>query len=266
MKVWLVGAGPGDPDLITRKAWKLLNQADVILHDALMDIDGMKESNPTAKWVEVGKRNAQPSVAQTFICRSLIGFAKQGLRVVRLKGGDPSIFGRASEEIAACRENGIEVEVVPGVTSACAAAADLQTSLTLRGASRSVAFVTPRIGRRETAGDQEWLKCALAAETVVIYMGGAQAQQICTALIEGGRNPHTPICVVESASRDGVRLKLTLAEVAQKGLESYSGPVSLLVGEALSQARIDKSEYHELSEELFESQIIAHQSSNQAFG
>ena len=97
MKVWLVGAGPGDPDLITRKAWKLLNQADVILHDALMDIDGMKESNPTAKWVEVGKRNAQPSVAQTFICRSLIGFAKQGLRVVRLKGGDPSIFGRASD-------------------------------------------------------------------------------------------------------------------------------------------------------------------------
>lgn len=240
MKVWLVGAGPGDPELMTRKAWRLLSDADVVMHDALMDVEGMKLANPMAKWVEVGKRHAQPSVEQTFICRTLVGYAKQGLRVVRLKGGDPAIFGRAAEEISACRENRIDVEIVPGVTSACAAAADLQTSLTLRGVSRSVAFVTPRIGRREATGHQEWLRAALASETVVLYMAGAQAKEICTALIEGGRSAQTPICVVESASRNGVRLKRTLAEVARDGLASYSGPVSLLVGDALAHALVTK--------------------------
>lgn len=238
MKVWLVGAGPGDPELMTRKAWRLLSEADVVMHDALMDVEGMKLANPAAKWVEVGKRHAQPSVEQAFICRALVGYAKQGLRVVRLKGGDPALFGRAAEEIAACRENGLEVEIVPGVTAACAAAADLQTSLTLRGVSRSVAFVTPRVGRREATGNQEWLRAALASETVVLYMAGSQAKEICTALIEGGRAAQTPLCVVESASRSGARLKLTLAQVARDGLAAYSGPVSLLVGDALALAQV----------------------------
>lgn len=241
MKVWLIGAGPGDPELMTRKAWRLLEQADVILHDALMDVEGMKQANPGAKWVEVGKRNAQPSVEQAFICRTLVGLARQGLHVVRLKGGDPAIFGRAAEEITACRDNGIEIEMVPGVTAACAAAADLQTSLTSRGVSRSVAFVTPRVGRRETTGDQQWLRCALAAETVVIYMAGSQAKEICATLIEGGRKPETPICVVESASRSGVRLKQTLADIARDGLDIYPGPVSLLVGDALALANVGEA-------------------------
>ncbi|HBI82922.1 uroporphyrinogen-III C-methyltransferase [Orrella sp. NBD-18] len=238
MKVWLIGAGPGDPELITRKAWRLLSQAEVILHDALMDVEGMKMANLNAKWVEVGKRNDQPSVEQAFICRALVGYAKQGLNVVRLKGGDPSIFGRAAEEIRACRENGIDIEIVPGVTAACSAAADLQTSLTLRGVSRSVAFVTPRVGRRETDNDQQWLRCALVAETVVLYMAGTQAKEVGTLLIEGGRHPDTPVCVVESASRSGARLKLKLADIAQNGLEHYAGPVSLLVGEALGLAKV----------------------------
>lgn len=242
MKVWLVGAGPGDPELMTRKAWRLLNQADVIMHDALMDVEGMKEAAPKARWVEVGKRNALPSVEQTFICRALVGFARQGLKVVRLKGGDPAIFGRVAEEITACRENDIEIEIVPGVTAACAAAADLQTSLTLRGVSRSVAFVTPRVGRREKAADDEWLKVALASQTVVLYMAGSRAQEICQALVEAGKDASTTLCVVESASRAGTKLKMTLADVARDGLASYSGPVSLLLGEALSLARAEPVE------------------------
>ncbi len=239
MKVWLVGAGPGDPDLMTRKAWRILSQADVVMHDALMDVEGMKEAAPDAKWVEVGKRNGQASVEQTFICRALIGYAKQGLNVVRLKGGDPSIFGRVTEEIEICRANNIEIEIIPGVTAACAAAADLQVSLTLRGVSRSVVFATPRVGRREPANQHEWLASALTAQTTVLYMAGAQAAQICQTLIEAGKSGDTPICIVESASRKGVRLKSTLATIARDGLARYSGPVSLLIGQALALAQID---------------------------
>jgi uroporphyrin-III C-methyltransferase len=241
MKVWLVGAGPGDPELITRKAWRILSQADVVMHDALMDVEGMKEAAPNAKWVEVGKRNGQASVEQAFICRALVGYAKQGLKVVRLKGGDPSIFGRVTEEIEICRANNIEVEMIPGVTSACAAAADLQVSLTLRGVSRSVVFATPRVGRREPANHREWLASALTAQTTVLYMAGAQAAQICSTLIEAGKPGDTPICIVESASRKGIRLKSTLTEVARDGLASYSGPVSLLIGPALALAQVENA-------------------------
>jgi len=242
MKVWLVGAGPGNPELMTRKAWRILSQADVVMHDALMDVPGMKEAAPEAKWVEVGKRNGQPSVEQTFICRALIGYAKQGLKVVRLKGGDPSIFGRVTEEIEICRANNIEVEMIPGVTAACAAAADLQVSLTLRGVSRSVVFATPRVGRRETAHNSEWLAAAHAAQTTVLYMAGEQAAQICLSLIEAGKPADTPICIVESASRKGIRLKSTLAEIGRIGLAHCSGPVSLLIGEALSHAQIENTQ------------------------
>lgn len=241
MKVWLVGAGPGDPELMTRKAWRILSQADVVMHDALMDVDGMKEAAPDANWVEVGKRNGQASVEQTFICRTLIGFAKRGLNVVRLKGGDPTIFGRVTEEIEICRANGIEFEIIPGVTAACAAAADLQVSLTLRGISRSVVFATPRIGRRESSQNHEWLAATMAAQTAVLYMAGAQASEICQALIDAGKPADTPICVVESASREGVRLKSTLADLASAGLAPLTGPVSLLIGPALSLAHISQT-------------------------
>lgn len=240
MKVWLVGAGPGDPELMTRKAWRLLSQADVVMHDALMDVEAMKQAAPHAKWVEVGKRNSQASVEQAFICRAMVGFAKRGLKVVRLKGGDPGIFGRLSEEIEACRTNDIEFEIVPGVTSACAAAADLQTSLTLRGVSRSVVFATPRVGRREPGGNQEWLSATMAAQTAVLYMAGAQASEICKILIDAGKPGLTPICIVESASLKGMRMKSTLNEIAIQGVASMQGPVSLLIGEALALAHIEQ--------------------------
>ena len=239
MKVWLVGAGPGDPELMTRKAWRLLSQADVIMHDALMDVPGMKQAAPEAQWIEVGKRMGQPSVEQAFICRAMVGYARRGLKVVRLKGGDPTIFGRVAEEIQACRTHNIDFEIVPGVTAACAAAAELQISLTLRGVSRSVVFVTPRVGRRESSTHSEWLTAVMAAHTAVLYMAGAQSREICTALIEAGKSGDTTICIVESASRAAATLKLTLIEVARDGIPACSGPVTLLVGQALALAQAD---------------------------
>jgi uroporphyrin-III C-methyltransferase len=239
MKVWFIGAGPGDPELMTRKAWQQLSQADVVLHDVLMDVAGMQEAAPHARWLEVGKRSGRPSVEQAFICRTLVALAKQGLTVVRLKGGDPAIFGRLAEELQACRAKNIEVEIIPGVTAACAAAADLQTSLTLRGESRSVAFVTPRLGKHETGKPSEWLTAAISAQTVALYMASAQAKDICHALIMAGKPKRTPICIVENASRAGQRFKSTLFAVAQDGLPTFEGPVTLLVGQALSLAQAE---------------------------
>jgi uroporphyrin-III C-methyltransferase len=240
MKVTLIGAGPGDPELMTRKAWRLLGQADVVLHDALMDVAGMQEAAPKALWLDVGKRMGVPSAEQTFICRSLVSYAKQGLNVVRLKGGDPTIFGRSAEEITACRDQGIEIEIVPGVTAACAAAADLQASLTLRGISRSLTFVTPRVGRRELPDSNNWLQASLAAETVAMYMAGTHAQEICKQLISAGKSSETTICIVENASRTGLRLKSSLGEIARDGLLRCEGPVTLLIGEALNEVSLVK--------------------------
>ena len=235
--VYLIGAGPGDPELMTRKAWRLLGEAQVVLHDALMDVAGMQAAAPNALWINVGKRCEGTSVDQTFICRSIVGYAKRGLKVVRLKGGDPTLFGRLAEELAACRGAGLSVEVVPGVTSACAAAADLQTSLTLRGVSRSVAFVTPRVGRKELDLANEWLRVSLAAQTVVLYMAGKQARSIANNLIAGGKPASTPVCIVENASAVGARLRLSLSDLARDGLPQFIGPVSVLMGDALVLAK-----------------------------
>ena len=207
----------------------------MVLYDALMDAPGMFAVAPDAQWVAVGKRANQASVPQALICRMLVNYARQGLNVVRLKGGDPGIFGRLAEELEACRAAGLEVEIVPGVTSACAAAAQLQTSLTLRGVSRSLAFVTPRVNPHDDAADSEWLQVSLVAQTVAIYMGGAQAALIAQRLLAAGKPPSTPVCVVENASLQGMQHAMTLAQLAQTGLPALGGPVLLLMGEAFAQ-------------------------------
>lgn len=248
--VTLMGAGPGDPELMTRKAWRLLSEADVVLYDALLDAEGMKQAAPRAQWLSVGKRAGRPAPEQAFICRTLVAYARRGLRVVRLKGGDPSLFGRMTEELDACRAAGVDVDIVPGVTSACAAAADLRASLTLRGVSRSVAFVTPMVGRGEKQdGDDHWLQAALAADTVVLYMAGRRAGAICQRLIEAGKPALTPICIVENAGGAGARMRATLMEIARFGLPELNGPVSLLVGEALALAEIPRSMAEETAQQ-----------------
>ncbi len=240
MSVTLIGAGPGDPELMTRKAWRILGDAQVVLYDALIDFEGMREAAPHAKWLDVGKRLDQPSVEQAFICASLLTFAKQGLNVVRLKGGDPSIFGRMAEELEILRRNHIDFEIVPGVTAACAAAAELQASLTLRGVSRSVAFVTPRVGRREQENGTQWLDASMAAETVVLYMAGSQSQLVCQRLIDAGKSPTTTICLVENASRSGRRLRSSLAAIAAAGFAKCDGPVTLVIGDAMNEVAAER--------------------------
>jgi uroporphyrin-III C-methyltransferase len=228
-KVYLVGAGPGAPDLLTIRAARLLESADIVLYDALVHPDTLALA-ARARKMDVGKRYGKVSTEQRFIIRALIEAARTHEVVVRLKGGDPMIFGRAQEEIDALREAGIEVEVVPGITAALAAAATLQISLTQRGVARSVTFLTPRVGRDETAS--EWLPAAIEADSVVLYMAAGASQAIAQALIAAGKAASTPVALVESASLPGEsRAFTTLAALEREVLPRAEGPVVMCVGE-----------------------------------
>ncbi len=158
-KVWLVGAGPGAPDLLTFRALRLIERADIVFHDALVHPETLALAKQ-ARLIDVGKRNGKVSTEQRFINRAIVEAARSHATVVRLKGGDPMLFGRAQEEIDALKDAGVEVEVVPGITAALAASAELGISLTRRGVARTVAFATPRVGREEEASD--WLQAAAA--------------------------------------------------------------------------------------------------------
>jgi uroporphyrin-III C-methyltransferase len=195
--VHLVGAGPGAPDLLTVRAARLLGEADVVFHDALVPFEILALIR-TSKRIPVGKRSGRHSAAQRFINKQLADAAQRYRTVVRLKGGDPMLFGRAHEEISYLHELGIAVEVVPGITAALAASADLKVSLTQRGAARTVAFVTPRVGEGER--ESTWIAAVLAADTAAIYMGAGEARAIADALVGAGKNPATPAAVVENAS------------------------------------------------------------------
>jgi uroporphyrin-III C-methyltransferase len=228
VKVYLVGAGPGAPDLITIRAAEVLRRADIVFYDALVHADTLALAG-NAEHVPVGKRSGKLSTAQRFINKRLIDAARKHAVVVRLKGGDPMLFGRAHEELSALQEAGIEVEVVPGVTAAVAASAEIGVSLTQRGVARSVAFLTPRIGVGEKPN--QWARAAASADTAVIYMGAGQADMITSALISEGLTPDTPVVVVENASLAGSRhfaLRLRdLPLIADLGLQ---GPATILLG------------------------------------
>ena len=233
-KVYLVGAGPGAPDLLTLRAARLLASADIVLHDALVHPDTLKLAT-RARFIDVGKRYGKVSTEQRFIHRALVEAARTHEVVVRLKGGDPMMFGRAQEELDALAAAGIEAEVVPGVTAALAAASTLRVSLTRRGIARTVSFLTPRVGKDETAS--EWLPSALAADTVVLYMAAGTGPQIARALIEGGKPPSTPVALVESATLPGERRTFTtLAALADAELPRAEGPVVVCVGEVFRDA------------------------------
>jgi uroporphyrin-III C-methyltransferase len=233
--IYFVGAGPGDPELLTRKAWRILGQAQIVLYDALTDINPLRDQFTQARWISVGKRGGQVSVDQRLIGRILVNTAARYSCVVRLKGGDPSIFGRLAEEMDVCRSHGIAFEVVPGVTAASAASADLQTSLTLRGVSRNVLFVTPAVGAGQQA-DDGWLNASLVAETVVFYMAGARVKEIASKLIAAGKSAEMPVCLIENASQSGVREKFHLNDLVKMNLPRFAGPVILMMGAAFSSA------------------------------
>lgn len=235
-RVWLVGAGPGDPELITLKAVRALGLADVILLDDLANSALLMHAGPRARVIRVGKRGGCRSTPQAFITRLMLREASRGRQVVRLKGGDPSVFGRAAEEIDACRRAGIAYEIVPGITSASAAAAALGTPLTDRDHARGVAFVT---GHAKPGGpDPDWTALAASGLTLVVYMGLSRAQSIADALMAAGRSPGLPVAIVERASLPGERvIPTTLAGLADTLVtQAVLSPAVLVVGEALDVA------------------------------
>jgi uroporphyrin-III C-methyltransferase len=230
-KVWLVGAGPGAPDLLTLRAARLLEQADIVFHDALVHPDTLALAARAEK-IAVGKRCGRHSTAQRFINKRLVDAAAQHAMIVRLKGGDPMLFGRAHEEMDALDAAGVEYEVVPGITAALGAAADLSLSLTRRGLSRNVALVTPRIGEDESATD--WAAVALAADTAALYMGVGEAEAIAATLIRRGKPAATPVAIVESASLPDSRVVYgTLRTLPELAATVAAGPALILLGEVL---------------------------------
>jgi uroporphyrin-III C-methyltransferase len=236
-RVYLVGAGPGAPDLLTLRAAEILRRADVVFHDALVH-PGTLALAARARRIAVGKRCGRHSTAQQFINKRLVDAARNHEVVVRLKGGDPMLFGRAQEEIDALRRAGIAFEIVPGVTAAAAAAAEIGISLTRRGRSRHVVFVTPRAGEGERSND--WAAAALAADTVVIYMGAGLADAIRTELLARGKPANTPVALVESASLpERSVLHGTLANLPALARQAGSGPAVVLLGEVLKDALAD---------------------------
>ena len=225
--VYLVGAGPGAPDLLTIRAARLLERADIVFHDALVHEDTLALATRARK-IAVGKRCGRHSTAQRFIDKQLVDAAHRHQVIVRLKGGDPMLFGRAQEEIAALETAGVRYEIVPGVTAALAAAADLGTSLTQRGSVRSFTFVTPRVGVGEDPS--HWLDAMRGADAGAIYMGSREAPSIAAALIADGYVETTPVAIVEDASLPSSRVSYTtVAGLAATGAASEA-PTLLLVG------------------------------------
>lgn len=231
-KVYLVGAGPGAADLLTLRAARLIASADIVLHDALVGADVL-DLAVRAEAVDVGKRCGLASTSQSFIGRRLVEAARRHRTVVRLKGGDPMLFGRAQEEIDVLIDAGIDFEIVPGVTAAFAAAAELRSPLTVRGLGRSVTFLTARVAKGEAPS--RWWRAALAADTAAIYMAGRQLAELADELIDAGIPATRPVALVSNASMPSVQWqRLTLG--ALRDLQSRSGeaPTLLLIGEALA--------------------------------
>jgi len=227
-KVYLVGAGPGAQDLITVRGARLLGEADVVLYDALV-IPEMLDLCRQAVLIPVGKRAGQRSADQNAINAQLIACAQQYKLVVRLKGGDPMLFGRADEELTALEALDIEVEVVPGITTAMAAAAATKQPLTKRGVARNVAFFTS-----STAPGHPEEPAIPSTDTLVQYMGGREAIATAQRLLDQGRRPDTPVIVIENVSRpDQLISRITLATLAH-GLQPRHGPVLVMLGDAMA--------------------------------
>jgi uroporphyrin-III C-methyltransferase len=226
--VYLVGAGPGAPDLLTLRAARLLAEADIVFYDALVHPDTLALATRAEK-IAVGKRCGKHSTAQKFINKRLVDAAHRHRVVVRLKGGDPMLFGRAQEEISALEAAGVACEVVPGITAALAAAAALRTSLTQRGTARSITFATPRVGESEP--DSTWAQGLAAADAGAIYMGVGEAARIAQTLIAKGKPAGLPIAIVESASLPEQRIRYTtLGDLPRFAEESVQGPALILMG------------------------------------
>lgn len=239
--VWLVGAGPGATDLLTLRAQRLLQEADVIVHDALVPEAVVAMGRRDAERIAVGKRKGAHEASQDEINAILVREAKAGRRVARLKSGDPLVFGRAGEEMAALTHAGVPFEVVPGVTAAFAAAASAGVSLTLRGVASSLVFATGHDLDGETLPD--WAGHALQGATVAVYMGRSVAAAVAARLTEAGLPDTTPVLAVENAACADERILAGLLRdlPALGARDDLQGPVLILIGRALAAADLDKA-------------------------
>ncbi|MDH0335589.1 uroporphyrinogen-III C-methyltransferase [Metapseudomonas otitidis] len=235
-KVWLVGAGPGDPELLTLKAARVLGAADVVMIDDLVN-PALLMHCPGARVVRVGKRGGCRSTPQAFIHRLILRYARQGRCVVRLKGGDPCIFGRGGEEAAWLAERGVDCELVNGITAGLAGATACGIPLTLRGVSRGVTLVT---AHTQDDSEPEWAALAASGTTLVVYMGVARLAALQAGLLAGGMAPGMPLAMIENASLPEQReRRSTLATLLQDASAfRLSSPAILVIGEVAAESAV----------------------------
>jgi uroporphyrin-III C-methyltransferase len=225
-KVYLVGAGPGDPELLTVKAVRLLVQADIVLHDALVSWEVLRMISPTAEVIDVGKRAGRKLLTQDEINSLLVSYAQTRETVVRLKGGDPSVFGRAGEEIESLRNAGVEYEIVPGITAALGAAAAAGISLTDRRVASQILLTT--FSRGTDGSVMDW-GCVTSTTTLVLYMPGADYAEVSARLIDGGLSADLPCVIVSSATGSSQDVRWSnVGRLAAE--EKLPAPALLIVG------------------------------------
>lgn len=239
-RVLLVGAGPGPADLMTVRAMRAVQGAQALLYDALVSEEVIALAPPGCFRIQTGKRAGRASMAQDTINKLMLRLARRGLTVVRLKGGDPSIFGRVGEEVDYLRRHGVATEVVPGVTAACAAAAQFDIPLTHRGVARRVLFATARTEGGALV-DVDWRGLADGQTTLALYMGRSAAGQMARQLIAEGLAADTPAAAVENAGAASARLVQAPLEglAAALGDMDPHGPVLILIGEVAARAALD---------------------------
>jgi uroporphyrinogen III methyltransferase/synthase len=235
-KVWLVGAGPGDPSLITVRGLSVLREADVVLYDALSHPALLSECREGAELRNVGKRGGQNSPSQDWITEQLVELAREGKRVVRLKGGDPMLFARGAEEAEALHAAGVAFEIVPGLSSPVAAAAYAGISLTHRELSSSVTFITGTDKTGATWTEDAWKHLATATDTICVLMGMRRIDEIARALVAGGRSSETPAAIIQWGARPEQRVLVSsLARIAEDAArEGLSNPAVIIVGEVVA--------------------------------
>lgn len=247
-EVWLIGAGPGAEDLLTLRAQRLLQAADVIVHDQLVPEAVIEMGRRDAERISVGKKKGHHSFTQAQINALIVRLAREGKRVARLKSGDPMVFGRAGEEIAALRKAGVPYQIVPGISAALAAAADTATPVTLRKVSSGVILATAHGAEGEEL--DHWAALAGSGMTLALYMGKSIAMETASKLLRRGMRPDLPVGVVVNAGRrDRSLYRATLGEIAVDGAEMAEGPAVIFIGEAVAHG--DWAEATQLAEQTF---------------
>ncbi len=234
--VFLVGAGPGDPDLLTLRALQVLQDADIVFHDELVTDAVLDRVRRDAKRVFVGKRRGEPGIGQDEINRRLVDAARAGRKVVRLKGGDAFVFGRGGEEIERLREQNIPIVIVPGITAALGCAAEAELPLTFRNEATRLSFVTAH--RADEAAGVDWSGLSDKETTVVVYMGLASAAAVRDGLVKAGRDPATPAAVLARGTRPDSRAVVgRLADLPKLAASAGEGPALLVVGEVVAHSK-----------------------------